>query len=43
MSVTLTIANRDFRGFFGTPLGWIAACILFLVSGIVFFIERTIY
>lgn len=38
MSVTLTIANRDFKGFFGTPLGWIAACILFLVSGIVFYI-----
>ena len=38
MSVTLTIANRDFKGFFGTPLGWIAACILFLISGIVFFI-----
>lgn len=38
MSVTLAIANRDFKGFFGTPLGWIAACILFLVSGIVFFI-----
>lgn len=38
MSVTLTIANRDFKGFFGTPLGWIAACILFLVSGVVFYI-----
>jgi ABC-2 type transport system permease protein len=38
MSVTLTIANRDFKGFFGTPLGWIAACIFFLVSGIIFFI-----
>ena len=38
MSVTLTIANRDFKGFFESPLGWIAACILFLVSGIVFFI-----
>lgn len=38
MSVTLSIANRDFKGFFGTPLGWIAACILFLVSGVVFFI-----
>jgi ABC-2 type transport system permease protein len=38
MSVTLSIASRDFKGFFGTPLGWIAACIFFLVSGIVFFI-----
>src|SRR6187402_1432773 len=38
MSATLAIANRDFKSFFGTPLGWIAACILFLVSGIVFFI-----
>lgn len=38
MSITLTIAYRDFKGFFGTPLGWIAACILFLVSGIVFYI-----
>lgn len=38
MSVTLSIANRDLKGFFGTPLGWIAACIFFLVSGVVFFI-----
>ncbi|BBH54124.1 MULTISPECIES: ABC transporter permease [Fluviispira] len=38
MSVTLAIAGRDFKGFFGTPLGWIAACIIFLVSGIVFYI-----
>ena len=38
MPISLTIANRDFRGFFGTPLGWIAACILFLVSGSVFFL-----
>lgn len=38
MSKTLAIANRDFKGFFGTPLGWFAACILFLVSGIVFYI-----
>lgn len=35
---TFSIAQRDFKSFFGTPLGWIAACILFLVSGIVFFI-----
>lgn len=38
MSATFAIANRDFKSFFGTPLGWIAACILFLVSGIVFYI-----
>ncbi|KAB8028068.1 ABC transporter permease [Fluviispira multicolorata] len=38
MSVTLAIAERDFKGFFGTPLGWIVACIIFLISGIVFFI-----
>jgi ABC-2 type transport system permease protein len=38
MSVTLAIASRDFKGFFGTPLGWIAACILFLVSGVIFLI-----
>jgi ABC-2 type transport system permease protein len=38
MSVSFTIAQRDFKGFLGTPLGWIAACIIFLVSGIVFFI-----
>lgn len=38
MSATLSIAERDFKGFFGTPLGWIAACIIFFISGIVFFI-----
>lgn len=38
MSAALTIANRDFKSFFGTPMGWIAACILFLISGIVFYI-----
>lgn len=38
MSVLWTIANRDLKSFFGTPLGWIAACILFLVSGVIFFI-----
>ncbi|MBM3381208.1 MAG: hypothetical protein FJY29_02085 [Betaproteobacteria bacterium] len=36
MSAALTIAQRDFRGFLGTPVGWIAACILFLVSGLLF-------
>lgn len=38
MSATFAIANRDFKSFFGTPMGWIAACILFLISGIVFYI-----
>lgn len=38
MSAAFAIANRDFKSFFGTPLGWIAACIIFLVSGIVFYI-----
>lgn len=38
MSATFSIAQRDFKGFFGTPLGWIAACIIFLISGVVFFI-----
>lgn len=38
MKSALAIACRDFRGFFGTPLGWMAACILFLASGAVFFI-----
>ncbi|KAB8036922.1 hypothetical protein GCL60_13855 [Silvanigrella paludirubra] len=38
MSAALYIAERDFKGFFGTPLGWIAACIIFLISGVVFFI-----
>lgn len=42
MSATLAIAQRDFKGFFGTPLGWIAACIIFLISGIVFFIVMQI-
>ena len=36
MKAALTIAQRDFRGFLGTPVGWIAACILFLVSGLLF-------
>ncbi len=36
MRAALTIAQRDFRGFLGTPVGWIAACILFLVSGLLF-------
>jgi hypothetical protein len=38
MSASFTIATRDFKSFFGTPLGWISACIIFLVLGIVFFI-----
>ncbi|APJ04658.1 ABC transporter permease [Silvanigrella aquatica] len=38
MSATLSIAQRDFKGFFGTPLGWIAACIIFFISGILFFL-----
>ncbi|NBX17165.1 MAG: hypothetical protein EBR09_07360 [Proteobacteria bacterium] len=36
MRAAFTIAQRDFRGFLGTPVGWIAACILFLVSGLLF-------
>ncbi|MEY3902822.1 MAG: hypothetical protein RL189_2128 [Pseudomonadota bacterium] len=36
MRAALTIAQRDFRGFLGTPVGWIAGCILFLVSGLLF-------
>lgn len=38
MSASFTIAQRDFKGFFGTPIGWIAACIIFLISGVVFYI-----
>lgn len=38
MKATLAIAQRDFKGFFGTPVGWIAACVIFLVSGLVFYI-----
>lgn len=38
MSATLAIAQRDFKGFFGTPMGWIAAFIIFLISGLLFFI-----
>lgn len=38
MGSTLTIATRDFRGFFGTAAGWIAATFVFLAAGIVFFI-----
>lgn len=36
MNPTFAIAQRDFKGFFGTPLGWIAACLIFLISGFVF-------
>lgn len=38
MRAALAVANRDFRGFFGTPVGWIAACVIFLVSGLLFYI-----
>ena len=38
MNATFAIANRDFKGFFGTPVGWIAACIMFLVAGLLFYI-----
>jgi ABC-2 type transport system permease protein len=38
MKAALAVAGRDLRGFFGTPLGWMAACIIFLASGSVFFI-----
>jgi ABC-2 type transport system permease protein len=36
MSKVLTIAKRDFLGFLGTPAGWMAACLIFLVSGLLF-------
>jgi len=38
MKAILAIAQRDLKGFFGTPMGWIASCIVFLVSGLLFFI-----
>jgi ABC-2 type transport system permease protein len=38
MSAALFIAQRDFKGFLGTPLGWIAACLIFLISGSAFFV-----
>lgn len=38
MKATLAIAQRDFKGFFGTPAGWIASCIIFLVAGLLFYI-----
>jgi ABC-2 type transport system permease protein len=38
MRASLTIATRDFKGFFGTAMGWIAAFLIFLSAGIVFFI-----
>ena len=38
MKHAIQIAMRDFKGFFGTPIGWISACIIFLISGIVFYI-----
>lgn len=41
MKAVLSIANREFKSFFGTPLGWIASCIIFLIAGIVFFIVIT--
>lgn len=38
MKASFAIAQRDFRGFFGTPVGWIAACVIFLVCGLLFYI-----
>ena len=38
MNATLAIAQRDFKGIFGTPVGWIAACIIFMVAGLLFYI-----
>lgn len=38
MRAAFTIAQRDFKSFFGTPVGWIAACVIFLGSGLVFYI-----
>jgi ABC-2 type transport system permease protein len=38
MKAAFAIAQRDFKGFFGTPVGWIAACIMFLVAGLLFYI-----
>lgn len=38
MKASFAIAQRDFQGFLGTPVGWIAACIIFLVAGLLFFI-----
>lgn len=38
MRAALTIANRDFKSFFETAVGWIAAFLIFLSAGIVFFI-----
>ena len=38
MRATIAIAQRDFKGFFGTPMGWIAACIVFSVAGLLFLI-----
>ncbi len=38
MVASLAIAQRDFKGFFGTPMGWIAAFIIFLIAGLLFYI-----
>ena len=38
MKSAIAIAVRDFRGFFENPIGWISACIIYLLSGTVFFI-----
>jgi ABC-2 type transport system permease protein len=38
MGATLAIAKRDFNGFFGTAVGWISACVIFAVSGVLFYI-----
>lgn len=32
------IAKRDFKSFFNTPIGWIAACIILVAVGLVFYI-----
>jgi ABC-2 type transport system permease protein len=38
MKASLAIAVRDFKSFFETPIGWMSACIIYLISGIVFFV-----
>ena len=38
MSASLAIAQRDFKSFYGTPAGWIAACVIFVIAGLLFYI-----
>src|SRR3990172_1440738 len=40
MSPMLTIARREFRSYFNSPLAYVAICLSFLALGLMFFLYR---